>query len=78
MQVNRGAGTCGEVQHDRGPELDVGLQHPVRAPGPQLGQRGLLQRSGDLVARGVEFLRGAPQHPGTRILAPGRRGDRSP
>ena len=60
----------GEVEHDRGPELHVGGQHPVRPPGVQLVQRGLLQRGGDLVAGRAELLGGAPQYPGPRVLGP--------
>ena len=71
-------GDLGEVEDDRGPELDVGLQHPVGPTGPQLGQRRLLERLGHLVARRVELARrygGARGRAGPRR---GRRGGRSP
>src|SRR4051794_2624297 len=58
----------GEVQDDRRPELDVGLQHPVRATFPQLGERCLLQGLGNLVARGGQLLRRTPKHTRPRIL----------
>ena len=61
-------GHLGEVEDDRRPELHVGLEHPVGAALLELGQRGLLQRLGDLVARRVELLGGTAQHPGARVL----------
>ena len=58
----------GEVEDDRRPELHVGLEHAVGTALAQLGQRGLLQRLGHLVARGVELAGRTPQHPGARVL----------
>src|SRR5579864_6402186 len=49
-------GHLGEVQYDRRPELHVGLEHTVRAPGAQLGEGGVLQGEGHLVAWRVQFL----------------------
>src|SRR3546814_301202 len=61
-------GDLGEVQDDGRPELDVGLQDAVGTTLLELGQRGLLQGLGDLVARCVQLLGGATQHSGTRVL----------
>ena len=58
----------GAVEHDRRPELDVGRQHAVGLARLQLGQRGLLERLGDLEARRAELARGAAQHAGARVL----------
>src|SRR5680860_104356 len=58
----------GEVEHDRGPELDVGLQHPVGAAFSQLGQRRLLQGFGHLVARCGQLLRRTTQNPGAGVF----------
>ena len=44
-------GHLGEVEDDRGPELDVGLDRAVGAALAQFGQRGLLECGGHLVAR---------------------------
>ncbi len=63
-------GNSGEVEHDGRPELHVGLQHPVRAPRPELGQGRLLQGQGHLVPGRAEFLGGAAQHPGAGIFGP--------
>ena len=41
---------------------------PVGTPLAQLLERGLLQRLGDLEARGAELLGGPPQHAGARVL----------
>ena len=59
-----------EVEHDRRPELHVGLEHPVRPPRPQLRQRRVLQRQRRLVPGRPEFLGGAAEHPGPRVLGP--------
>ena len=45
----------GEVEDDRGPELDVGLDRAIRTALAQLGERGLLQRLGGVVAAGAEL-----------------------
>ena len=58
----------GVVEHDRRPELDVRRQHAVGLARLQLGERGLLERLGDLEARRAELARGAPQHPRARVL----------
>ena len=58
----------GEVEHDGRPELDVGGQHAVGLARLQLGQRGLLERLGDLEARRAELARGAAQHARARVL----------
>ena len=58
----------GEVEDDRGPELDVRLEHAVGTALAQLGERGLLERLGDLVARSVELLRRTAKHAGARVL----------
>ena len=71
-QVNSGVkssgGTLGVVEHDGRPELDVGGQHAVGLARPQLGERGRLERLGDLGARRADRLRRAPQHPRARVL----------
>ena len=59
-----------EVQHDRRPELDVGLQDPVRLALAQLGQGGVLQRQRHLVARRGQLLRRRAQDPRPRVLGP--------
>ena len=51
-------GDFGEVEDHRGPELDVGLDRPVRATLAEFGQRGLLERGRRLVAGSVESLGG--------------------
>ena len=58
----------GEVEHHGRPELDVGRQHAVGLARLQLGQRGLLERLGDLEPRRADLARGAAQHAGARIL----------
>ena len=58
----------GEVEDDRRPELDVGLDRPVGTPLAQLLQRGLLQRQRGLEAGRAELLGGAAQHAGARVL----------
>ena len=55
--VNSSGGTVGVVEHDRRPELDVGGEHAVGLARLQLGQRGLLERLGDLEARGEPIAR---------------------
>src|SRR5690606_4428378 len=60
----------GEVEHHRGPELDVGGEDPVRPTVVQFLQRGLLQRLRHLVPRRSQLPGGAPQHPGTWVLGP--------
>src|SRR6516225_8525036 len=60
----------GEVKHDRRPEFDVGLKHPVWPASPQLGQRRILERQGYLVPGRAEFFGGTPQYPGARVLGP--------
>ena len=61
-------GDVGVVEHDRGPELDVGGEHAVGLARLQLGERGLLERLGDLEALRADLLRGAAQHAGARVL----------
>ena len=63
-------GDLGEVEDDRGPELDVGLDRTVRAAFAQLAERGLLQRDGGLIAGCPKLFRGGAQHPRPRILGP--------
>ena len=58
----------GVVEHDGRPELDVRRQHAVGLARVQLGERGLLERFGDLDARRAELARGAAQHAGARVL----------
>ena len=68
----------GEVEDDRRPELDVRRQHAVGLARLELGQRGLLERLGDLEARRAELAGrcgAAPARAGPRR---GRRGGRSP
>ena len=64
------AGDPGEVEDDRGPELDVGLDCPVRATLAQLAERGLFQRGGGLIPGCPKPFRGGAQHPRPRILGP--------
>ena len=77
----RGAGTrehrgehrgrhVGEVEHDRRPELHVGLQHPVRATLTQLGQRSLLQGVRHLIPRGAQPSAGVAQHASPGVFGP--------
>ena len=76
--VNSSGGTCGVVEHDRRPELDVRGQHAVGLARLQLGQRGLLEllRRPRAAARrsrapcGAARARAGPRR--------GRRGGRSP
>src|SRR6185437_6370618 len=63
-------GDLREVQDDRRPELDVGLEDAVRTAGAQFGERGGLERERDFVPGRAEFLRGAPQHPRPGVLGP--------
>src|SRR4029453_7615600 len=58
----------GEVQDDRGPELDVGLDRPVGTPLAQLLEGGLLQGQGGLEAGCTQLLGGAAQHAGAGVL----------
>ena len=51
------AGHLGEVQDDRGPELDVGLDGPVGTTLTQLGQRGLGRLDGVPAADATEARR---------------------
>src|SRR5215472_8929542 len=60
----------GEVKHDRRPEFDIRLKHPVWPAGPQLGQGRILECQGYLVPGRAEFFGGAPQHSGARVLGP--------
>ncbi len=57
-----------EVEHHRGPELDVGGQHAVGLARVELGQGRLLERLRHLHARRADLLRGSAQHAGARIL----------
>ncbi len=50
MLVNIDERDVGVVEHDRRPELDVGGEHAVGLARLQLGERGLLERLGDLEA----------------------------
>ena len=64
------AGHVGEVEEDRGPEVDVGLHPALGVALGQLGDRGLLELEGDLVARGAEPLAGVAQDRGARVVRP--------
>ena len=68
----------GGVEHDRRPELDVGGQHAVGLARLQLGQRGLLERLGDLEARGADLAAPCGAARGRAGPRRGRRGGRSP
>ena len=46
--VNSYGGHLGVVEHDRRPELDVGGEHAVGLARLELGERGRLERLGDL------------------------------
>src|SRR5690606_18804887 len=56
------------VEDDRGPELDVRLEHAVGTTLLELLECGLLERDGDLGAGSVELLRRATQRAGAGIL----------
>ena len=58
----------GDVEDDRGPVLDVRLEHAVGRLRAKRRQRGLLERQRDLDPGRAELLRGAPEHPRARIL----------
>jgi len=57
-----------EVEHDRRPELHVGLQHPVGPPLAKLGECCLLECFGDLEARRGQLARRASEHTCTGVL----------
>src|SRR3712207_6904156 len=58
-QVRRDVGV---VEHDGGPELHVGREHAVGLARLQLGERGLLERLGDLEARRPDLARRSEEH----------------
>ena len=68
IDVNMGAGTSAKSSTIAAQNSTFVSSDPVRAALAQLGQRGLLQRLGDLVPRGVELARRTAQHPGARVL----------
>ena len=68
----------GVVEHDRRPELDVGGQHAVGLARLQLGERGLLERLGDLEARRADLAARCGAARGRAGPRRGRRGGRSP
>src|SRR4051794_20934885 len=61
-------GNLGGGEHPPAPELDVGGEHAIGLARLQLGERGLLERLGDLVALGPDLLGGPAQHAGARVL----------
>ena len=68
MLVNRSAGHVGVVEHDRGPELDVGGEHAVGLARLELGERGGLERLRDLEPARADLAARAPQHAGAGVL----------
>ena len=63
-------GDLGDVEHDRGPVLDVRLELAVRRPLAQHLQRRLLERRRDLDAGRAELHRRPPQHRRARVVRP--------
>src|ERR1019366_5877571 len=56
----------GEVEDHRGPELDIGCEHPVWSAGVELGQSGLLESLCGLEARSAELSAGLTKNAGPR------------